>query len=142
MVGQLLLLPVGTISLFFPFLAPYSTVAFNPAAVPIISAQHTTQWTSNFQQHAGRRRRRVALRPRDGASNTCIMSSSEAAAAAEVAAAEAAGEGQPEGAVVARDFDPYVTELPDSFEDSIARMSKGTLQAMDEASDGGLLRCR
>lgn len=28
--------------------------------------------------------------------------------------------------------DPYVTELPDSFEDSIARMGKATLQSMDE----------
>lgn len=28
--------------------------------------------------------------------------------------------------------DPYVSELPDSFEDSIARMGKGTLQSMDE----------
>lgn len=30
--------------------------------------------------------------------------------------------------------DPFVTELPDSFEDSIARMGKYTLQAMDEVS--------
>lgn len=60
----------------------------------------------------------------------CILpSSSEAAAAAEVAAAEVTGKERAEGAVVT---DPYVTELPDSFEDSIARMGKGTLQAMDE----------
>lgn len=73
------------------------------------------------------------------------MSSSEAAAAAEIAAAEATeatGEEKPGGARVASDLDPDVTELPDSFEDSIARMGKGTLQAMDEASEGGLLRCR
>lgn len=28
--------------------------------------------------------------------------------------------------------DPYVTELPDSFEDSVSRMGKATLQCMEE----------
>lgn len=29
-------------------------------------------------------------------------------------------------------MDPYVTELPDSFEDSVDRMGKATLQSMEE----------
>ena len=31
-----------------------------------------------------------------------------------------------------RKVDPYVTELPDSFEDSVDRMGKATLQCMEE----------
>lgn len=38
--------------------------------------------------------------------------------------------------------DPYVSELPDSFEDSIARMGKGTLQSMDEVRWVCVWRCR
>lgn len=32
-------------------------------------------------------------------------------------------------------MDPYVTELPDSFEDSVARMGKATLQCMEEVGN-------
>lgn len=66
---------------------------------------------------------------------TRIMSSSEAAeaaAAAEVAAAEAVGVS--DGGGVVREVDPHVTELPDSFQDSVVRMGKCTLQALNEVS--------
>lgn len=47
----------------------------------------------------------------------------------EVSAAEAA---EVAGGNDERRIDPYVTELPDSFEDSIVRMGRSTLQCMEE----------
>lgn len=56
----------------------------------------------------------------------------------EVSAAEAA---EVAAAMEEKRVDPYVTELPDSFEDSIVRMGRSTLQCMDEVrrnAEGGV----
>jgi len=64
--------------------------------------------------------------PSRSSSRTARMSTSP-----DVPAAEAVGE------VEGRRVDPYVTELPDSFEDSIVRMGRSTLQCMETVRRGG-----
>lgn len=56
-----------------------------------------------------------------------MSTSREASAAAADAAEDVVGD-----VVEERRIDPSVTELPDSFEDSIARMGRSTLQCMEE----------
>lgn len=107
----------------------YSTFFVAPGAFAFV-ATPTTVVASLSRPRWGNRQPTSIAR---GSQHRCLPRGGARMSSSEIPVMEAEGTDT---------VDPYVSELPDSFEDSIARMGKGTLQSMNEVRWVCVWRCR